>query len=83
MVNMSFDVWWNDLSFYEFWMNLRGLVMIKLMFVINWLDVGDYVCVVMLFSESYVNVKELFMVWIEGVDGGGVVNFIMGVGGFL
>ena len=83
MVNMSLDVRRNDLSFYEPRTNPRGPAMTKSMFAINWLDVGDYARAATSFSESYVNAKEPFMVWTEGADGGGAVNFITGAGGFL
>lgn len=83
MVNMSLDVRRNDLSFYEPRTNPRGPAMTKSMFAVNWLDVGDYARAVTSFSESYVNAKEPFMVWTEGADGGGAVNFITGAGGFL
>lgn len=83
MVNMSLDVRRNDLSFYEPRTNPRGPAMTKSMFAINWQDVGDYARAATSFSESYVNAKEPFMVWTEGADGGGAVNFITGAGGFL
>jgi len=83
MINMSLDVRRNDLSFYEPRTNPRGPAMTKSMFAINWLDVGEYSRAETSFSESYVNAKEPFMVWTEGADGGGAVNFVTGAGGFL
>ena len=83
MVNMSLEVRRKDLSFYEPRTNPRGPAMTKSMFAVNWLDVGDYARAGSSFSESYVNAKEPFMVWTEGADGGGAVNFITGAGGFL
>lgn len=83
MINMSLDVRRNDLSFYEPRTNPRGPAMTKSMFAINWLDVGEYSRAEKSFSESYVNAKEPFMVWTEGAEGGGAVNFITGAGGFL
>lgn len=83
MVNMSLDVRRSDLSFYEPRTNPRGPAMTKSMFAVNWLDVGEYARAEKSFSESYVNAKEPFMVWTEGADGGGAVNFITGAGGFL
>lgn len=83
MVNMSLDVRRNDLSFYEPRTNPRGPAMTKSMFAIGWLDVGDYTRAEKSFKESYINAKEPFLVWTEGADGGGAVNFITGAGGFL
>ena len=83
MVNMSLDVRRNDLSFYEPRTNPRGPAMTKAMFAINWLDTGEYSRAEKSFNESYVNAKAPFMVWTEGADGGGAVNFITGAGGFL
>jgi len=83
MVNMSLDVRRSDLSFYEPRTNPRGPAMTKSMFAVNWLDVGEYARAETSFRESYVNAKEPFMVWTEGADGGGAVNFITGAGGFL
>jgi len=53
------------------------------MFAVAWLDVGDYARAEKSFKQSYVNAKAPFMVWTEGADGGGAVNFITGAGGFL
>ena len=83
MVNMSEQVRRNDLSFYEPRTNPRGPAMTKSMFALNWLDVGERVRAEKSFRESYVNAKQPFMVWTEGADGGGAVNFITGAGGFL
>lgn len=83
MVNMSLDVRRSDLSFYEPRTNPRGPAMTKSMFAIGWLDIGDYARAEISFNESYVNAKAPFMVWTEGADGGGAVNFITGAGGFL
>ena len=83
MVNMSFDVRRSDLSFYEPRTNPRGPAMTKSMFAIGWLDVGEPARAETSFNESYVNAKAPFMVWTEGADGGGAVNFITGAGGFL
>ena len=83
MVNMSTDVRRNDLRFYEPRTNPRGPAMTKSMFAVNWLDIGEYERAEKSFNESYVNAKEPFMVWTEGADGGGAVNFITGAGGFL
>lgn len=83
MANMSLDVRRSDLSFYEPRTNPRGPAMTKSMFAIGWLDVGDYARAEISFNESYVNAKAPFMVWTEGADGGGAVNFITGAGGFL
>lgn len=83
MVNMSFDVRRSDLSFYEPRTNPRGPAMTKSMFAIGWLDVGEHARAETSFNESYVNAKAPFMVWTEGADGGGAVNFITGAGGFL
>lgn len=83
MVDMNMNVRRNDLSFYEPRTNPRGPAMTKSMFAVNWLDVGEYDRAEKSFNESYVNAKEPFMVWTEGADGGGAVNFITGAGGFL
>lgn len=83
MVNMSFDVRRSDLSFYEPRTNPRGPAMTKSMFAIGWLDVDEPARAETSFNESYVNAKAPFMVWTEGADGGGAVNFITGAGGFL
>ena len=83
MVNMSLDVRHSDLSFYEPRTNPRGPAMTKSMFAVGWLDVGDYARAEKSFKQSYVNAKAPFMVWTEGADGGGAVNFITGAGGFL
>lgn len=83
MVNMSIEVRRSDLNFYEPRTNPRGPAMTKSMFAVGWLDVGDYTRAEKSFNESYVNTKDPFMVWTEGVDGGGAVNFITGAGGFL
>ena len=83
MVAMSLDVRRSDLNFYEPRTNPRGPAMTKSMFAVNWLDVGEYARAEKSFNASYVNAKEPFMVWTEGADGGGAVNFITGAGGFL
>lgn len=83
MVNMTVGVRRSDLNFYEPRTNPRGPAMTKSMFAVGWLDVGEYARAEKSFNESYVNAKAPFMVWTEGADGGGAVNFITGAGGFL
>ena len=83
MFNMSSDVRKNDLEIYEPRTNPEGPAMTKSMFAINWLDVGEDEKAIKSFKKGYANAQEPFKVWTETADGGGVVNFITGAGGFL
>ena len=81
--NMTPEVRTNDLRIYEPRTNPRGPAMTKAMFAVNWLEVGREDKATEAFKRGFANAQAPFKVWTETADGGGVVNFITGAGGFL
>jgi trehalose/maltose hydrolase-like predicted phosphorylase len=73
----------NDLQFYEGVTDAKnGPAMTFGMYAVGWISEGDLSKAVPLFSQSYANVHEPYLVWTE-TPAGGAINFITGAGGFL
>ena len=82
-MNESVEIQTNDLAYYESVSDPAGPAMTWAMFVVNWLQLGQYEAAMSNFAKSYLNIQPPFNVWTETADGGGSVNFITGAGGFL
>ncbi|XP_014673422.1 PREDICTED: acid trehalase-like protein 1 isoform X2 [Priapulus caudatus] len=73
----------NDLVIYEDVTSVTGPAMTWGMFAIAWLELRDYKKAAELLVMNQQYTVEPFKVWSETPGGGGAVNFITGMGGFL
>lgn len=62
MLIIFMQVCYNDLKFYEECIDFDGLVMMYLMFVIGWLELGEKKKVEKFFFKNYENICGLFKV---------------------
>ena len=81
--NMSQQVRRNDLNIYEKSTTSHGPAMTWGMFAINWLELGDEAKAAPMFLRQLENIQAPFKIWSEVSDGGGAVNFVTGIGGFI
>ena len=83
LVNMSNQVRRNDLTIYQKATTSGGPAMTWGMFAINWLDLGEEGQAAPMFLRQLQNIQEPFKIWSENSNGGGAVNFLTGMGGFI
>ncbi|MBN3294954.1 PGGHG glucosidase, partial [Amia calva] len=80
---MTPEVRRHDLEMYEPVTDPEGPAMTWGVFAVGWLELGEVSRAQEQLNKSYRNIQEPFQVWSEQADGGGAVNFLTGMGGFL
>lgn len=82
-LNMTGDVWGNDLRYYEQRTDENGPAMTWGMHSIGHIQLDEKEEAAKLFNRSFAYIQPPFGVWSETVTGQGATNFITGAGGFL
>ncbi|XP_071807639.1 protein-glucosylgalactosylhydroxylysine glucosidase-like [Asterias amurensis] len=80
---MERDVRYSDLQIYKPVTDSDGPAMSWAMFSVGYGDVGSFQERDEMFQRSQKNTQQPFHVWTEFPSGGGAINFITGMGGFL
>ncbi|PIK33903.1 putative acid trehalase-like protein 1 [Apostichopus japonicus] len=88
MVNISETTRRNNLELYDtidgyHVTDVNGPAMTWSMYVIGWLEEGNFTKAKENLKKSLLNLQQPFKVWTEEATGYGAVNFITGMGGFL
>ena len=83
LLNMTDTVRKNDLTIYETLTTSKGPAMTWGMFSTNWLALSNEQKASGMFLRQFENIQSPFNIWSENSDGGGAVNFLTGMGGFL
>lgn len=82
-LNMTEEVWGNDLRYYEERTDENGPAMTWGMHAIGHIYLNEKEEAAKTFNRSFAYIQPPFGVWSETVSGQGATNFITGAGGFL
>lgn len=72
-----------DMDIYENITDPAGPAMTNSMFAVNWLSLEETNKASLSFNKQFQNIQPPFQIWSEIAGGGGAVNFLTGIGGFL